>query len=125
MSIFKSSSYVEEKYEISNNSIFCNNCNNLLILKVINNNIYYICLGCSTKYHIRPEDTLIYEETTEENLAKYEIIIKNIKNDYLNEKIPIKCNKCNHNIGIKIRIKNEQRILIICEKCDNIIINNQ
>lgn len=105
------------------NNLFCRNCNNLLFLDISSDELKYVCKACNTIYQARDEDTLIYEEVKQENIDKYAVMLKKVTEDPLNPRIKIKCNKCNHNYGIKIRITTEMRLYIICEKCKNKIDN--
>lgn len=98
--------------------LFCDNCDNKLVISTDNDTLKFKCTNCFTLYNSENDDTLLYEKIKNNTITVYENILNNAKYDNLNIKEFASCPKCKNHISKTIRIGDEMRIINICEQCD-------
>lgn len=96
---------------------FCDNCNTLLDISTINDELTFKCLTCFTTYKSEADDSLRYEETQSGNLIIFQTILNEAVNDSANIKERVTCPKCKNNLAKSVRLGNELRLIHICIKC--------
>ena len=99
-------------------NLFCQTCYNILRSNFINDQLTFKCKSCQRVYASKDNDTLIFEQKKETDVAVFEKISNNAANDPTNKKARIKCvnKKCDNNIVKQVRI-NKNLLINICTKC--------
>ena len=97
---------------------FCDNCNNLLEVNTVNNELTFNCMSCFTTYKSEDDDSLRYEETSGGNLVIFQTILNKAVKDPVTLREFVNCPKCKHNKAKRVRLGNELRLINICENCN-------
>ena|SRR6476646_10481744 len=98
---------------------FCKSCDNILIEKIINNELMFKCQSCSEVYKSTPEDSLRKERIKDINVMSSKTL-DNAINDPATIKANIKCirNECKGNIVKQVRMNDTSaRLYNICTTC--------
>jgi DNA-directed RNA polymerase subunit M/transcription elongation factor TFIIS len=99
---------------------FCDICENLLKLKLIDNVLYYVCNICTKQYDLNPEDTKlksIHVNIIDNVYKKNKRLIELFKNDNLCLLIDKECTECKHHIMKQCILGENMDFIYICNKC--------
>lgn len=102
---------------------FCANCNNILYVNTVNNNLTYTCKVCLNSIPADNEDTLLLDvrlNNEEDLLIKYESLINLSIKDNTLPLIHMKCknSKCDETILKYIILGDSMQYIYICTKCN-------
>lgn len=100
--------------------LFCQICNNLLSVDIINDNLIFICQSCQSRYEAQDDDSLRYEEVRGSDIAIFSKILEKIADDPVNPKEYRECKKCKHHMAKYVRLGDEHKIVYSCVKCKDI-----
>jgi DNA-directed RNA polymerase subunit M/transcription elongation factor TFIIS len=100
--------------------LYCQICNNLLGVDIVNDQLLFICQSCQSRYAAKDDDSLRYEEVKGSDIAIFSKILEKIADDPVNPKIYRDCKKCKHNIAKYVRLGDEQKMVYSCVKCKDV-----
>ena len=96
---------------------YCEQCHTLLQPNYTNDQLNFKCAQCELIYNYKPEDTLRYNRTKENNVIIFKKILDKAVDDPVTKKTYKKCIKCKNNIVKQIRIGEDMKLFNICIKC--------
>lgn len=97
--------------------LYCDTCNNLLIINTFDDVLKFECMSCRTTYPSMPDDTLRYEETKDQNIMIHSKLLEKAVDDPVNPKVYKSCPKCKNTVAKIIRLGNDMKIIYTCVKC--------
>lgn len=100
------------------NGRFCKNCYTLLQQICTADVFVFRCEQCHNEVKPKPEDTLVYESGTKNDLAIYGPLLFKATEDNLNPKVTDKkCKRCGHNVITEVVLQINMSKMNICDKC--------
>jgi LSD1 subclass zinc finger protein len=97
---------------------FCTDCRNLLSFFIKDGDLHLRCAACQKEYESTPEDSLIYEENLNTNIAVFDRILKKAGKDPVNLKAMTDCRKCPSKVVRQVRIEKEMILFNVCTECN-------
>lgn len=119
MSNAKKASTADTKKEIDEISgKFCQKCHSLLQQMGTSDTFIFRCGQCRIEVIPKPEDTIVYESKTADNLGIYGPLLYKATEDNLNPKVTDKkCKKCGHTVVTSVVLQINMSKMNICDKC--------
>jgi len=98
---------------------FCEKCQNLMSLQVLDDELFFKCGECNSIYPAVAESTLRYQEEKHEGLALFATLLKTLPQDRTNLKAAKKCvvPKCRGEFVRQARLGENMQLINGCITC--------
>ncbi len=97
--------------------LFCKICNNILEMRIVNNELEFLCISCNSHYEADADDSLRYEDIKGTDIAIFKPIINKLSEDIMNPKVQKACGNCPGQFARYVRLGDDKKIIYSCIEC--------